>query len=139
MVFQLDGQDQSNDEGSLRSEWQFEYTAQELRAAAADKATSHAESLARWDAESKKRERKLKRDGIDVRVAVRAGINTSNAYYGQPNVDSTMLQDFNEAQERVAFHTKMHAQFTRWVRVLAREKADRIFSLSVPDVEYFAL
>ena len=122
-----------------RDEWTFAYTAHDLLGAVRGQMEHHTERLEHWTGKRNEREQKLRAEGIDMRAAVRPGVGNSTAYYGQPKIDTTLFQDYSEAQERVDYHTTQMGDFVRWSKLLLCTDAGRLFDLTLRDVEYFGL
>ena len=118
---------------SLRHEWKFSFTGQDLYSAADEKAVYHETRLEFWTAEFVMAEEKVKSTGVDVREYPVTGGNRLELV-----IDPTLQARYEECHKKLQMHEMMADEFDRYARAFELN-VDALFDLDADDIRYFGL
>src|ERR1700688_3484084 len=98
-----------------RNEWEFEYGASELAAAAAAKANHHASRAKWWELKKEEVMRTVRESGIDVTESVAAGNSARSTGFGpQIIIDATLQRKLQECHAKINEHTAKVRDYEGW-------------------------
>lgn len=122
---------------SNRHEWEFEYTANKLAAAAQAQRDFRASRVEAWEKKKEEVMKKIKDSGLTVHEDLASGMtgtvnamskyHTTSADYGpQVLVDPMMQRDLNEAHGKIKAHRELQKQYDGWLQVLEANPESRL-------------
>lgn len=113
-----------------RDDWEFEYTASNLAAAARGQRDFRLSRVKVWEEKKGEVMAKIKDTGLTVHEGVAAGMSnytTSNAGHGATvMVDSTLQRDLNECVTKITSHRGSAAEYDAWLQVLEANPEARL-------------
>ena len=123
---------------SLREEWKFEYTTQEVFNASKAKIDYHTARLDFW---TKKREEvieNIKKDGLEISESVAGSIYQTSTSQRNPQmvVNPVYQTDLNECSQKMEHHKNKLQGFSNWFIVL-QKNPDATLQLEIEDVLFF--
>jgi hypothetical protein len=118
----------------LRSDWEFEYTAAKLAAAATAQRDFRIGRVEAWEAKKAEVLQKIKDSGISVSESLADLMGStmpkySNAGHGRGahiTIDSTLQDDLSECVEKIREHTRLRNEYAAWVQVLEANPEQRL-------------
>jgi hypothetical protein len=130
--------DEDRAEGtSMRADWEFIYTAEEVAAAAECKMKHHSDRAAWWEGESKKAEEDLKSKGFEYRERERS-MGADLEIVGDPE----LAKRVSTCKQKMREHRESEEQYSTWVRALKavtkRGKSQEL-TLTIADILFFGL
>lgn len=130
--------DEDHDEGtSMRAEWEFIYTAEEVAEAAERKVKYHGDRAAWWEGESKKAEEELKQKGFEYRSRERS-MGADIEIVGDPE----LAKRVSTSKQKIREHREKEELFSTWVRALkavTKHGKSQELTLTIADILFFGL
>lgn len=118
---------------SLRSKWEFEYTAGALAKAAGEQHAFRESRVTFWRAQQYVVIAKIKESGIEVHEDIAAMLSNAGKYGGtsqmggaQVVIDPTMQSDLNKCFTKIREHESLAAQYKAWQQVLEGNAESRV-------------
>jgi hypothetical protein len=120
---------QLEDKMTNRGEWEFDYTASTLAAAAEAQRDFRKSRVEVWTSKKAEIMEKIKTSGLTVHEGVAAGLSSySNGPQGgaQVMVDTTLQRDLNECVSKIRTHSDAATDYDGWVQVLRANPESRL-------------
>lgn len=119
---------------SLRSKWEFEYTAKNLAEAAARQLAFRVSRVAFWKEQQAEVIKKIKDTGMIVHEDIAAlaynnakySANTSARGGAQIVIDPTLQTDLNKCHMKIQEHSTLESQYKAWQQVLEGNSESRV-------------
>jgi hypothetical protein len=120
-----------------RNDWEFEYTASRLAAAAMAQRDFRAARVKVWEQKKEEVMKRIKDSGLTVHEDIAAGMigtasNNFNKYstsvHNGPQVlvDPTMQKDLNECHMKINEHRNLQKEYDAWLQVLDANPESRL-------------
>lgn len=120
----------------LRSEWKFQYNAQELKHSAGERAEIHLKKQSWWEDKKAGVMQKIKETGIEIQDSVAASYSVTKGSFGpQIKIDPGLQRDLTECQDKIMEHNKKAQSYLGWVQILST-RSDT-YELDYDDWLYF--
>lgn len=123
-----------------REEWRFEYTANNLAAAAEKKIKFHAERLEWWKSKRHEVMDKIRSEGIEIdekiSLAYLSPKSRDWAQSTQVTIRDDLRNNLSECQEKLAHHTQKQHEYVGWQQILAANPEQRL-RLDIHDWLFF--
>lgn len=120
-----------------RDDWSFEYEANELAKAAAEKADMHAGKKKWWEDKKAEVMQKIRESGIEVHDSVAASYSSTKGFQSPHiKIDGTLQDDLSETVNKISVHDRLLNEYQGWMQVLASNPKMRM-DLDHDDWLYF--
>jgi len=113
---------------SLRSKWEFAYTASALAKAAEAQRDHRNSRVTEWEAKKAEVVEKIKSSGLTVHEGPAATMytNTSNSGGAHVMVDTTLQADLSQCVDRIKLHREAAKSYDAWAQVLNANPKARV-------------
>lgn len=119
---------------SLRSKWEFEYTASALAKAAGEQLAFRESRVEHWTGKQNEVMAKIKASGLEIHEDIGSASNSVNTLkYGsagmggaQVIIDPTMQTDLNKCHMKIQEHVGLARQYKAWQQVLEGNPEARV-------------
>lgn len=120
---------------SLRSKWEFEYTASALAKTASEQFAFRESRVEYWTAKQNEVMARIKASGLEIHEDIGSASNSVNTLkYGGPAmgfgaqviIDPTMQTDLNKCHMKIQEHTGLAKQYKAWQQVLEGNPESRV-------------
>ena len=119
---------------SIRNDWQFDYSSEDLMKAVRTKIEHHQTRLEWWEKDREAVKKAIKESGIEVEeFPVTGGARAEIV------VDPGRLNRLQEAQSKIMGHKRSLKEYRRYERALAQKQSQVSFALDIEDVQFFGL
>lgn len=123
-----------------RDKWQFEYTADELAAAALTKLNYHKERLAFWQQKHSEITQAIRAEGVTVEDSIAARLENPKArdwgHGTHVSVRSDLQRALNECLDKLEWHTRERDEYDGWHQMLSTHSGQAL-QADVSDWQFF--
>jgi len=117
---------------SVREDWTFPYTVEQVYKAANERLLHHQERLAYWEQEREDVRANIESGGISIKEFEVTGGKRLDA-----QIEPTLLKRLNEAQEKITKHQAQVISYDQWAIALSGRPGDDQLWLDHEDILYF--
>ncbi len=119
---------------SLRNDWSFDYSSEDLMKAVREKIEHHQTRLEWWEKDREGVKQAIRELGIDLREFPVTGGNRAELV-----VDPVQLNRLQEILSKIRGHERSLKEYRRYERALAQKQSQVSFALDIEDVQFFGL
>lgn len=119
-----------------RHEWQFHYSAADLKTAAEKKVEFHTQRLAFWEGKQAEVMGKIKESGLVINESVAAHYSNKSGRTTKVEIDEKLEEDLQECCSKVNEHKNKLKDYEGWVEVMKAQGAES-YELNADDWLFF--
>jgi hypothetical protein len=125
----------------LRNDWKFDYTANKLAEAAAEKMSHHRERLDWWRNKKDEVMASIRSEGIEIdeKIVLSSYQSPKSRDWdrgAQVKVRNDLRNDLDECLDKLQYHTQKLAEYDGWNQVLLANPENRV-ALDIDDWLFF--
>jgi hypothetical protein len=118
---------------TLRTKWEFEYTAKALADAAVEQRHFRDQRVLFWTEKKQHVMEKIKAEGLTIDESLSDQLSIGSPKYGHSGgrgatvlIDATMQADLDECVQKIRTHTDYSKQYDAWVQLLLANPESRV-------------